>query len=182
MPTDRSQPWHIAAATQRGRPAFARFAAGAAVGCELALMQSAGLWDVLAWVLLPSRLEAVIAPLRGRLDDTVPRLLARAAARVAQVEDDPRPVWAERFAWRPLAGLAEAEALSRALLAKPLRADLAERLADYPFWDSVWLGAPARPPALPGSVRGLPLDAPAFPVSHAGQRRRAGADRTAAVL
>lgn len=167
MPTDRSQPWHIAAATHGGRPTFARFAAGAAVGCELALMRAAGLWDVLAWVLLPARLEAVIAPLRARLDDTVPRFLARAGTRVAQVDDDPRPVWADRYGWRPLAGEDEAEAAARALLRKPLRAELVERLADYPFWDSVWLGAPARPRALPGPECAVALAAtaqlPRFP-------------------
>lgn len=182
MPTDRSQPWHIAAVTQGGRPTFARFAAGAAVGCELALLRSAGLWDVLAWVLLPARLEAVIAPLRARLDDTVPRFLARAGTRVAQVEDDPRPVWADRFGWRPLADEGEAEAVARALLRKPLRAELVERLADYPFWDSVWLGAPARPPALPGPVCTIPLAATACLQSLPDRRPRAAAHGLEAVL
>ncbi|HEX8739706.1 MAG TPA: hypothetical protein VF925_06150 [Casimicrobiaceae bacterium] len=144
-----SYPWHIAANTQNARPCFARFAAGAAVGCELALMSAAGLWDVLAWVLLPSRFEAVIAPLRGRLDDTAPRFLAHVADRVARVDDDPRPLWAGRIAYRALSEEGEAEAMSRALLRKPIRADLVERLADYPFWDSVWVGAPARAPAVP---------------------------------
>lgn len=149
MSIHRSYPWHIAANTQGARPCFARFAAGAAVGCELALMRAAGLWDVLAWVLLPSRFEAVIAPLRGRLDDTAPRFLAHVADRVARVDDDPRPLWAGRFAYRTLSEEGEAEAMSRALLRKPMRADLVERLADYPFWDSVWVGAPARGPAVP---------------------------------
>lgn len=144
MLSDRSQPWHVATVTQGGRPTFAHFAAGAAVGCELALMRVAGLWDVLVWVLLPCRLDVVIAPLRGALGDTVPRFLARAAARVAHSTNDPRPVWADRFAWRPLYEEGQAEALSRMLLQKPLRAELVERLADYPFWDSAWLGAPAR--------------------------------------
>jgi hypothetical protein len=149
MPIRRSYPCHIAVNTQGARPCFARFAAGAAVGCELALMRAAGLWDVLAWVLLPSRFEAVVAPLRGRLDDTAPRFLAHVADRVARVDDDPRPLWAGRFAYRALSGEGEAEAMSRALLRKPIRAELVERLADYPFWDSVWVGAPARAPAVP---------------------------------
>ena len=124
-------------------------------------MGAAGLWDVLAWVLLPCRFEAVIAPLRGRLDDTVPRFLAHVADRVARVEDDPRPLWAGRFAYRTLSEEGEAEAMSRALLRKPIRAELVERLADYPFWDSVWVGAPARVPAGP-MVPAVPI-APAIP-------------------
>lgn len=161
MPIHRSYPWHIVAITQGGRPCFAHFAAGAAVGCELALMGAAGLWDVLAWVLLPSRFEAVIAPLRGRLDDTAPRFLAHIADRVARVDDDARPLWARRFAYRALSEEGEAEAMSRALLRKPIRAELVERLADYPFWDSVWVGAPARAPAVP-MVPAVPT-APAVP-------------------
>lgn len=152
MPVFRTVAWHVSAVTQGHAPYFARFAAGAAVGCELALMEAAGLWDVLAWVLLPRRFDAVIAPLRGRLDDTVPGFLGRAAARAARVLDDPRPVWAERFTFRLLAGEGLAEATTRALLTRPLRSDLVERLADYPFWDSVWLGAPPRAAATPAPV------------------------------
>lgn len=141
MEVSRVRPWLLAATTYRGRPVFARFGAGAAVGGELALMRASGLWDVLAWVLLPCRFDAVIMPLRGTLDDTVPRFLAGSAARVARAEGGFRPVWATRFSFRLLEGEVEAEAATRRIVRRPLQARLTERLADYPFWDSVWLGA-----------------------------------------
>ncbi|MGC1817974.1 MAG: hypothetical protein WA900_10000, partial [Casimicrobiaceae bacterium] len=72
----RALAWRIAAATRHGAPTFADFASGAAVAGELALMQTSGLWDIVAWVLLPSRLEALVTLRRGNVEDATAAFLA----------------------------------------------------------------------------------------------------------
>ena len=159
--------WRVAAVTRHRAPTFADFASGAAVAAELALMQASGLWDILAWVLLPWRLEALVALRRGNLEDAAAGLLSRAALRVAQLHEGGGPVWDLRYTWRPVHGDAEIAAAARELLRQPLRAQLTERLADYPFWDSCWVGAPTwrvtPAPLRPAEALPLPLPDPLLP-------------------
>ncbi|MHB8493903.1 MAG: transposase [Casimicrobiaceae bacterium] len=148
----RALAWRIAAATCHGAPKFADFASGAAVGAELALMQASGLWDIVAWVLLPSRFDALVTLRRGNVEDATAGFLARAAERVRHRRDSGGPIWDARFEWRPVRGDAEIAAVARELLRRPLRAHLVERLADYPFWDSCWVPAGRRATAGPNAA------------------------------
>jgi putative transposase len=151
----------ISAATRYGAPTFADFASGAAVAAELMLMQTSGIWDVLAWVLLPARFDAVILLRRGNLEDTTAAFLARAALRVMRVRDLACPVWDGRYTWHPIADDTRLAAAARALLRRPLRAHLTERLADYPFWDSAWVSAASRVAAAPNRPIAGPATGPA---------------------
>ncbi|HSQ80995.1 MAG TPA: hypothetical protein VLU54_07650 [Casimicrobiaceae bacterium] len=172
----RELAYRVSAATRCGAPAFADFASGAAVAAELALMQASGLWDVVAWVLLPARFDALILLRRGDLEDTTAAFLARAALRVMHVRDLACPVWDGRYTWHRIADDTQLAAVARALLRRPLRAHLTERLADYPFWDSCWVCAGARVVAAPGGPSAgsiiaptpSPLPASAGPVSGSG--------------
>ncbi len=132
-------------ATSRGLPLFADFRSGAAVAAELALMQASGLWELLAWVLLSSRLDALIGLRGGNLDDTVPAFLERAALRVMHVRGNGCAVWDGRYRWQVIDGDTSVAGAARAILQLPLRAQLTERLADYPFWDSCWVCPPRAP-------------------------------------
>lgn len=176
MSEARALAWRIAAATRHGAPTFADFASGAAVAGELALMQTSGLWDIVAWVLLPSRLETLVTLRRGNVGDATAAFLARAAERVRCRRGRGGPVWDVRFEWRPVRGDAEIAAAARELLRRPLRAHLVERLADYPFWDSCWVPAGRRASAPPkavlaaaaGRVATAPQPDSAFPATSRG--------------
>ena len=176
MSEARPLAWRIVAATRHGAPKFADFASGAAVGGELALMQASGLWDIVAWVLLPSRFDALVTLRRGNIEDATAGFLARAAERVRYRRDSGGPIWETRFEWRPVRGDAEIAAVARELLRRPLRAHLVERLADYPFWDSCWVptrrGATAAPKAAVSApvvrVPGLPQPDSALPPTRRG--------------
>jgi hypothetical protein len=135
----------IAVTTGRGLPLFADFRSGAAVAAELALMQASGLWDLLAWVLLPCRFDALIGLQGGSLDDTAPAFLGRAALRVMHIRGNGCGIWDERYRWQVIDGDTSVAAAARAILRLPLRAQLTERLADYPFWDSCWVCPPRAP-------------------------------------
>ena len=152
--------YRVAATTRHGAPTFADFASGAAVAAELALMQASGLWDVVAWVLLPARFDALVLLRRGNVEDTTAAFLARAGLRVMRVRDLACPIWDERYTWSPIADDTEIAAAARALLRRPLRAHLTERLADYPFWDSCWVCAGARVVAAPGGPLSRPIPGP----------------------
>jgi REP-associated tyrosine transposase len=145
----REPAYRISAATRHGVPTFADFASGAAVAAELVLMQTSGIWDVVAWVLLPTRFDAVILLRRGGIDETASTFLAHAGMRVMRIRDLACPVWDGRYTWRPIADDTQLAAAARALLRRPLRAQLTERLADYPFWDSAWVSTASRAAAAP---------------------------------
>jgi len=147
--TTRELAYRVSAATRHGVPTFAEFGSGAAVAAELVLMQTSGIWDVVAWVLLPARFDALILLRRGDLEDTTAAFLARAALRVMRVRDLACPVWDGRYTWHPIADDTQMAAAARALLRRPLRAQITERLADYPFWDSAWVSAAPRVVAAP---------------------------------
>lgn len=154
--------YRIAAVTRHRAPTFADFPTGAGVAAELALVEASGLWEVLAWVLLPWRLEALVALHRGNLEDVAAGLLFRAALRVTRLRGRDGPVWDARYAWRPVRGDGEIAATARALLRLPLRAHLTERLADYPFWDSCWVCARPRVVAARGGPAPRPMPEPAL--------------------
>ncbi|MGH8801104.1 MAG: hypothetical protein ACREX6_02255 [Casimicrobiaceae bacterium] len=145
--------YRVGVATRCNIPLFARFTAGAAVGAELQLMQASGLWEVLAWVLLPCSLDVVLNVRGGSLRESVALFLPRAEQRVAKVRGVDTPLWSNRFQYTTLYGEDEITAATRALLRKPIRADLVERLADYPFWDSAWVAPALRSSANPGCAR-----------------------------
>lgn len=153
-------------------PLFARFTAGAAVAAELQLMQASGLWEILAWVLLPCSFDVVLNVRGGSLRESVALFLPRAEQRVAKARGVDSPLWSNRFQYTTLYGEDEITAATRTLLRKPIRADLVERLADYPFWDSAWVAPALRSSATPGCARSravLPArfaipPAPAIPV------------------
>ncbi|HMA30581.1 MAG TPA: hypothetical protein VKT00_02085 [Casimicrobiaceae bacterium] len=144
------------------------------MAAELALMQTSGLWDVLAWALLPARFDALILLRRGDLEDTTTAFLARAALRVMRVRDLACPVWDGRYTWHPIADDTQLAAVARALLRRPLRAHLTERLADYPFWDSAWVSPATRVPAAPARPIAGSTNAPTPPPAPGSTVPRSG--------
>lgn len=145
--------YRVTVGSHHGAPRFADFPVGAAVSAELHLMHVSGVWDLLAWVLLPCRLEALFIVRCGGICETTAMFLggaSRRAARAARVE---RLLWAERFEYRAMHNEDEIAAAARDLLDMPVRAQLVERRADYPFWDNAWL-APAPAGRLGGTANG----------------------------
>lgn len=96
---------------------------------------------LLAWVLLPDGWQGLLQP--GPLENPQLRLeRAREAGTRAWVRmGGEGPLWAFGGHLLPLAGTLEAREVARDLVGAPMRAGLASRIGDYPFWDAVWLDA-----------------------------------------
>ena len=126
--------------TQTRRPLFARFWAGAVAS---AAMGDAQIWRdsrLLAWVLMPDHWHGVVElGSHDSLDRLVQRLKANSARRVRREADVHCRVWARGYhdhGLRQEEGVREA---ARYVVGNPLRAGLVARVADYPFWDAVWV-------------------------------------------
>ena len=93
----------------------------------------------MAWVLMPDHWHGLVEVGHESLSKTVQRLKVNVARRVNAAERRRGPLWAPAFhdhALRSDEALLDA---ARYILRNPLRAGLARRVGDYPYWDAVWL-------------------------------------------
>jgi hypothetical protein len=162
--------YRVTVASHHGAPRFADFPVGAAVSAELHLMHVSGVWDLLAWVLLPCRLEALFIVRCCGICDTTAIFLSGASRRAARAAHAERMLWAERFEYRAMRNEDEIAAAARDFLDMPVRAHLVERRADYPFWDNAWLA-----PAPAGRLDGTPIGP--FALSRVSRSRLAFPER-----
>jgi REP element-mobilizing transposase RayT len=96
--------------------------------------------QVLAWVLLPDRWQALV---RLGERDSLPTLVGRFKALTSRAVE-PRHringhVWGRGFTDRALADADDPRAVARLLIAQPVRAGLASCVGDYAYWDAAWL-------------------------------------------
>lgn len=126
--------------TQGRQPLFADFdLACVAVRalCEPANWQDARL---LAWVLMPDHWHGLVELGHERqLSCLVQSLKARSSNRIRIAHPSSGPVWARSFHDRALRHEENLVTAARYLVVNPIRAGLASRIRDYPFWDAVWL-------------------------------------------
>ena len=102
--------------------------------------------QLLAWVLMPDRWHGLIA--LGK-KDSLTSLIGRFKAATARSLDLDHRVngwlWARGFNDRALRSDEDVRNVARYLIANPVRAGLAERVGDYPYWNAQWLGKPSEP-------------------------------------
>ena len=131
--------YHLTIATAGRAPVFADPpAAVAACRCfhDPALLPGA---RMLAWVLMPDHAHWLL-----QLGETEPlhRVVARlktiSAERVNECGRAGR-VWSRAYHDRALRDDEDTATVARYIVANPLRAGLARRVGDYPYWNAVWL-------------------------------------------
>lgn len=124
-------------ATAGHQPHFADWAL-AAEACRV--MTAPAQWQrsrLLAWVLMPDCWQGLVA--LGGFDDLgtcVGRLKLRSTRVLATRNPGLRRLWADDF---HAAGVNDELDAARRLVMTPVRAGLAQRIGDYPFWDARWL-------------------------------------------
>lgn len=98
---------------------------------------------LLAWVLLPDGWQGLVQA--GPLENPELRLACArdAGTRTWARLGEEGPLWAFGARMSSLEGCTQPREAARELVGAPVRAGLVQRLGDYPFWDAVWLGAPA---------------------------------------
>ena len=89
---------------------------------------------------LPHHVYHVTVVTRRRQRYFEPFAAACMAARTfTDGKSEKRPVWASAYHDHAIRDDEDLRAVARYIVANPLRAGLVKSVADYPFWDAVWL-------------------------------------------
>ncbi len=132
--------YHVTAATMRREPFFIDSRAAHQV-CRCfenpVLLRDA---RMLAWVLMPDHAHWLIELGEQRtLQGLVGLLKTFSARNVGRALARHGPIWAPAFHDHALRDEGDIPAAARYIVANPLRAGLAERIGDYPYWNSTFL-------------------------------------------
>ena len=133
--------FHVNVATRGHMACFADF--HVAWTAVRAFRDPAALGDcrLLAWVRLPARVTWLIeGGQQMPLEKAVSRMKSFSAVQVNRTLFRAGPLWEPGFRAQPLAGDEDPRTVARQLVTAPVLERLADRLADYPFWDCIWLG------------------------------------------
>ncbi|MCP5351896.1 MAG: transposase [Chromatiales bacterium] len=106
---------------------------------EIQRPHSSGKISSLAWVLMPDHLHWLLQLNAGELSRVVQQFKSRSAIALNQARQGHGQVWQAGFHDRALRLDEDLRSVARYLIANPLRAGLAERVGDWPYWDAVWL-------------------------------------------
>ncbi|WP_342246043.1 REP-associated tyrosine transposase [Pseudomonas sp. OTU5201] len=125
--------------THERAPVFAQWSPGCLVAREIHAMGERVSLETLAWVLMPDHLHWLVQLQSGTLEQQVRRLKSRSAIALNSMKRSSGRVWQKGFHDHALRREEDVQAVARYVVANPLRAGLVVKLADYPFWDAVWL-------------------------------------------
>jgi putative transposase len=124
-----------------GRTAFfLDFATGCAAARCFENARFLGDAQMLAWVLMPDHTHWLIQlGERDRLATVVNRIKSASAREVNRALGRTGAVWERAYHDHALRREEDVVGLARYIVANPIRAGLATRVCDYPFWNAVWL-------------------------------------------
>jgi REP element-mobilizing transposase RayT len=131
--------YHVTTVTAGRLGIFRDFALASVVARELHGLPGTGSCDVLAWVLMPDHLHAMVTLESGCLDSVVRRLKGRSARAINSIRGTTQALWQSGFHDHALRREEDLIAVARYMVANPLRAGITKHLADYPFWNARWL-------------------------------------------
>lgn len=131
----------VALNTAERRPHFSTWQTASLMAGYLAAPEAWERTQLLAWVLMPDRWQGLIR-LGGHeyLSKCLSRLKRDSTRRFHKAHPGLAPdVWARGYQDRLLNEGTDLRAVARELAMSPVRAGLAARIADYPYWDAVWI-------------------------------------------
>lgn len=123
---------------------FLELSVARAVILEMRRLDANGLIHSLAWVLMPDHLHWLFQLSADHADEvelaTIMKLFkGRSARAVNNVMRRSGTVWQRAYYDRGVRNDEDVVQIARYIAANPLRARLVEKLADYPYWDAIWL-------------------------------------------
>jgi putative transposase len=139
------QPYLVTSVTEDRRPWFSEF--WTACVCARALTNPR-LWpdaNLLAWVLMPDHFHLLVvlgpdASLARRMK-SVKSVTSLEVGRVVGTKG----IWQHGYHEHALRTSESVRDAARYLVANPVRAGLVDSVADYSFWDAVWVGGGGNP-------------------------------------
>ena len=95
--------------------------------------------DTAAWTVMPDHLHWMFALRNGELGSAVQAMKSRSTLAINRLVGAQGPVWQRDYYDHLLRRDEDLRAQARYIIANPLRAGLAPRLAHYPFWWCRWI-------------------------------------------
>jgi len=93
----------------------------------------------LCWVVMPDHIHLLLQLGETDLGQVVKKLKAQSARRLNREIGRAGRFWAPGFHDHALRKEEELKDVARYIVANPLRAGLVKRVANYPYWNAVWL-------------------------------------------
>lgn len=134
------QVYLVTTATVGRTPFFGTFAPAAAAAAAFDTSARAGGAVLLAWTLMPDHVHWLL-----QLGDAEPlhrvvnRLKAGSARPANRILQRAGPLWGKAYHDHALRHGEDVRAVARYIVANPVRAGLARRVREYPFWNVAWL-------------------------------------------
>ena len=125
--------------TAHRRPLFHDPVAARCVINSMRSLDAAGHTQTLACMVMPDHLHWLMR-LSGRLSlsEVMQRFKGRSARELNRSTQNSEPIWQKGFHDRAMRSEDALRTSARYLIENPLRAGLANRIGDYPWWYSVW--------------------------------------------
>ena len=132
--------YHVTFSTRDRRPVFHCFEAARLLIRSMRFADSAGWSRTFAFVVMPDHAHWLFAlgqtkPM-SQMIQSVKKYTSRQMARRGLAS---RPVWDAGYFDHAIRKHEDLVAVSRYIVANPLRAGLCREIGDYPHWDAVWL-------------------------------------------
>ena len=137
--SEAGRSYMITTVTAGRRPLFLDFVTSRLLIQQMRHCEAEGLARSLAWVVMPDHLHWLVTLDHGGLARLVKHLKARSAQAINREHAVQGRVWQPGYHARAVRQEDDVRALARYMVANPLRAGLAQHVADYPHWDAIWL-------------------------------------------
>lgn len=136
-----SQAYHLSFTIRGGEPLFQDFTAACTMATCLHDCTLAAGGRMLAWVVMPESVHCLFH-LGGQrsLRAAATAFKSSSARRVNRALGRTGPLWDRAWDAHALDAGDDLRSVARCIVANPLRAGLVRRIADYPFWNAIWLG------------------------------------------
>lgn len=137
--SEPGRPYLVTTVVRGRRPLFRDWHAAAACARSLHAAPTESAITPLAWVVMPDHVHWLFALEDGLLDRVMRRFKSRSARAVNAATGTRGAIWQRGYHDHAVRREEELRALARYVVANPVRAGLASRAVDYPFWDAAWL-------------------------------------------
>ncbi len=135
-------PYVVTAVTAHRISLFWSFEFAAIVARELHSLHRDNCCQMIAWVIMPDHLHALLALNAISLSQIVQRLKGRTALAINRRRESRERVWQQGFHDHALRREESIVVAARYVVTNPLRAGLVRRLGEYSFWDQSLVAFP----------------------------------------
>lgn len=132
--------YHVTACTDARRPVFRDLRCGRLLVAEMRVLNDNSAVASVAWVIMPDHLHWLFQ--LGNilsLSQVMKQLKARSALQINALLGRQGALWQRGFHDHGIRAEEDLRAMSRYIVANPLRGGLVRRIGDYPLWDAIWV-------------------------------------------